>query len=384
MSCRFKKRIKQNISAARLEGLYRRPHTLDERQGRYAVIGNCRLLNFASNDYLGLGSNEVLGTMVSENFRKYGPSASSSRLVSGNYSLICEAEQAYADYFGYDEAVFFPSGYQANLAIMSTFLTKEDIAVFDKHVHASCITGLTQSGAVLKGYKHSSMGHLEKRLKKAVGNNVALITESLFSMDGDLLDTKAIKTLKTRYDFFSIIDEAHSFGVLGNKGKGIARNVSDITVGTFGKALGLFGAFVLMPEGFREYLFNFASPLIYTTALPQAHAASAIDILDIVSDHDDKREHLKQISAFMKDQLTDNGFNVQGQAHILSVAVGDEQRALDFAKELLKEGILVFSARYPTVQKGKAILRLSLTASHRQEDISCFIKKINKVRKRCQ
>lgn len=187
MSDRVEERINRRLNGARIEGLYREPQVLDERQGRHVVQDNQKILNFASNDYLGLGCSSRAARAVAKAFEKYGSSGSSSRLVSGSYGIIREAEQAYADYFGYEDALFFPSGYQANLAVIATLFEPGDVLVFDKHVHASCVAGMTMSGARPNGYNHSSMAHLEKRLKKADPPAAAVITESLFSMDGDLL-----------------------------------------------------------------------------------------------------------------------------------------------------------------------------------------------------
>ena len=162
----FHERIKQRLSAARQEGLFRNPPVFEKKEGRYLYLDTKKMLNFASNDYLGLGSSDPVAHAVSKAFKQFGSSASSSRLVSGNSAITGEAEQACAEYFGYDEAVFFPSGYQANLALISTLFEKRDTLIFDKHVHASCVAGLTMSQASLKGYNHSSMAHLEKRLEK--------------------------------------------------------------------------------------------------------------------------------------------------------------------------------------------------------------------------
>ncbi|MFH2091943.1 MAG: aminotransferase class I/II-fold pyridoxal phosphate-dependent enzyme [Pseudomonadota bacterium] len=378
MSVTLEQRIRHQLQAARQEGLYRDPPVLDKKLGQFAFLGNQKVLNFASNDYLGLGSSDQAASMVSDAFKRFGSSSSSSRLVTGSFLTTCEAEQAYADYFGYDEALFFPSGYQANLAVISTLFEPEDTLVFDKHVHASCVAGLTMSQAALKGYNHSSMDHLEKRLEK-LEDKTAVVTESLFSMDGDLLDVEKLAAIKKEHSFFCIVDEAHAFGVLGDKGRGIARPVADIALGTFGKAFGLFGAFVLMPKGFKAYLTNFASPFIYTTALPEAHGAAALKILEIVSKSDHQRAHLGQISSFMKDQLIKQGFLADGDAHILSIAIGNEDVATKLSKALLKEDILAFPARYPTVQKGKAILRVSMSALHQQEDVQYFVKTLKKV-----
>jgi len=381
MSDRIEERIGRRLRGARSEGLYREPPVLDERQGRHVVLNRKKLLNFASNDYLGLGCSTRAARAVAQAFGRYGPSGSSSRMVSGSYGIIREAEQAYAEHFGYEDALFFPSGYQANLAVISTLFESGDTLVFDKHVHASCVAGMTMSRARLKGYVHSSMAHLEKRLKKADLPAAAVITESLFSMDGDLLDIGRFSRLKERYGFLTIVDEAHAFGALGEKGRGIARGTADIALGTFGKALGLFGAFVLMPGQIREYLVNFASGFIYTTALPRAHGAAALSLLDIMARSDARREQLARISLLMREELMEYGFQVSGHAHILSVAVGDETLAVSLSARLRDQGILSFPARYPTVQRGKAILRISMSALHRPGDVRAYVKALHRAKK---
>ena len=369
----FAKRFKKRLTLQQQSGLYREPPEVERRQGKYVFINQCKALNFASNDYLGLGVSEELRQKVADNFMKYGASSSSSRLVSGNYSIINQAEKAYADHFGYADALFFPSGYQANVGILSGFFEKKDTVFFDKHIHASSVKGITLSGAGFYGYNHNSMSHLEKRLKKKTTDQVAVLTESLFSMDGDFLDIAGFETQKKRHGFLSIVDEAHAFGALGKNGCGIARDVADIAVGTFGKALGLFGAFVLLPKTFKEYLFNFSSPLIYSTTLPEAHAASVIDLLDEISRSDDKRDRLQEVSSLMKQGLMYEGFKVTGDAHILALEIGKEDRAVELSRSLLEKGLFVLPARYPTVPIGRAILRIGMTALHTREDVRYFI-----------
>ncbi len=367
------------MNLQRQAGLYRDPPEVDRRTGKVILIGGREVLNFSSNDYLGLGSSPEIAEKVASSFYRYGASSSSSRLVSGNYRLIREAERTYADYFGYDDALFFPSGYQANIALISTLLEKGDTALFDKHIHASSVKGTMMSGASFYGYNHSSLSHLEKRIKDTGGRQNAVITESLFSMDGDLLNVTGLKTLKDRYGFMTIVDEAHSFGALGEKGRGIARPVADIAVGTFGKALGLFGAFVLLPDGFKEYLFNFASPLIYTTTLPEAHAAAALEILNVVETEEEKRIRLGDISAFMKESLIGEGFRVAGDAHILALKIGEEERTSALSHRLLEKNIFILPARYPTVPRGSAILRIGMTALHEERDVKMFIKNLKEI-----
>ena len=207
----FKDRFIKKLEIQRQNGLFRSPPTIDRRKGKYLFSKGARLLNFASNDYLGLGASAELRRKVAENFKRYGTSSSSSRLVSGNFALLNQAEKAYAQYFGYPDALFFPSGYQANLGVLGTFFQPGDRVVFDKHIHASSVKGLILSGATAQGYNHSSFTHLESRLRNN-NDQVGLVTESLFSMDGDCLDCDALIDLKHRYNLFCIIDEAHAFG----------------------------------------------------------------------------------------------------------------------------------------------------------------------------
>jgi 8-amino-7-oxononanoate synthase len=250
---------------------------------------------------------------------------------------------------------------------------KGDTILFDKHIHASTVKGMVLSGAGFFGYNHNSMSHLSKRLEKYGKGHTAVLAESLFSMDGDFLPVEDFKAIKEKYGFLSIVDEAHSFGAVGEGGRGIARSAADIALGTFGKAPGLFGAFVLLPYEFREFLINFSSPVIYTTSLPEAHAASALDALDIMSKSGEKREHLRKISQIMKKELENQGFRVNGDAHILALEIGDETRAVELSRRLFERNIFTFPARFPTVPLGRAILRISLTALHTENDIMQFI-----------
>lgn len=363
----FAERYRRKLDLQLKSGLFRDPLPIERREGKYIFANGRRLLNMASNDYLGLGSCGKLTAKVADNFARFGSSSSSSRLVSGNFNLLSKAEDAYARYFGYEAALFYPSGYQANLGVLSTLFETGDTVLFDKHIHASSVKGLALSGADAKGYNHSSADHLKKRLDRIDGQ-AAVVTESLFSMDGDRLDVCRLKTLKDSHRFFCVVDEAHAFGVLGLYGSGIAQKVADVAVGTFGKALGLFGAFAFMSAEIKSYLLNFSSPQIYTTTLPEAHAASALDVLGAVQQSDPERRHLADLSNWLKSELTAAGFRVSGDAQILAVEIGKERSALAMAHHLLKKGIFVLPARYPTVPLNRAILRISLTARHDQSD----------------
>lgn len=368
----FTDRYRLKLKLQKQSGLYRNPITIERRDGKHIYSKGTRLLNFASNDYLGLGSSKVLCRKVAHNFFRYGSSSSSSRLVSGNYNLINEAEKAVAEYFGYEAALFFPSGYQANLGMLATLFEPGDTVIFDKHIHASSVKGLSMSGATTLGYNHSAFSHLEKRLAGHAGQ-VGVVTESLFSMDGDCPDMARLRLLKKQHGFLCVVDEAHAYGALGKGGAGLARDVADVAVGTFGKALGLFGAFALMPEAYKAYLLNFSSPQIYTTTLPEAHAASTLDVLTHLADAGKARRHLADISRRFRAALVAAGYHVLGDAHILAVKMGDEHKAVAVAKKMLAKGIFVLPVRYPTVPLQEAILRISLTAPHTWEDAVCFI-----------
>jgi 8-amino-7-oxononanoate synthase len=263
----FDQRYRKKLDHQRLTGLFRNPPAIEEKNGRFIRVEGRDILNFASNDYLGLAADPAVRKQVARNFATLGPSASSSRLVTGNHNIIRNAELKFARYFGYEDTLFFPSGFQANMAVLSTLFGKGDSIFFDKHIHASSIKGLSLSSADFFGYKHNDSSHLRRRLQAKTKEEgpKALITEALFSMDGDTPDIKALVELKKEYNLLCVVDEAHSFGVLGKGGRGIARDLADVAVGTLGKAFGLFGAFVLLPSLYRDYLINFSSPLIYTT-----------------------------------------------------------------------------------------------------------------------
>lgn len=361
-------------------GLYREPPEILERHGCELTVDGNRLLSFASNDYLGLATSQAGRDAVAQCFAHHAPSSSSSRVVGANFRETLEAERQFADYFGYEEAVFFPSGFQANLGLLAAVLGNTDCAVFDKRVHASTLYGLRASGARLMGYEHANYDHLERRLHAASGELCAVVTESLFSMDGDAIDIARLLTLKQQREFVTIVDEAHSFGVLGEGGRGLARALADVATGTLGKAFGLFGAFVLMPRGGREFLFNASSSLVYTTALPPAHSAAAACMLSLVTRASSARAYLSELSERARAALHRAGFDAQGKAHIISIPIGDDTEAATLAAGLRRRGVFVLAARPPTVPPGRAMLRISLTAIHKPADLDTLVVALQEAR----
>lgn len=367
------RQIEARIKAQQAAGLYRYPPVIADRSGKTVTIKGRRLLSFASNDYLGLGISSHVADLVAKRFQAFGTSSSSSRLVSAHLDAIIRAERAFADYFGYADALFFPSGYQANLAVIGSLFSPDDPVFFDKHVHASAVAGLTMGKAGFSGFNHNDMGHLEKRIKKNSDRVAAVLTEGLFSMDGDRPDLAGISAFKEKHGFILLVDEAHSFGAIGEGGRGVGRPLADVAVGTLGKAFGFFGAFALLPEGIKEFLFNFSSPLIYSTALPPAHALAAADILAMTAEREDLRKDLARVSRLTRQALSDEGYQVSGTDHILALFVGNETLAVNLSRRLMDQGILIFPARFPTVPLGKAILRISLTALHTEADVTRLV-----------
>jgi 8-amino-7-oxononanoate synthase len=353
------------------------------------------LLHFAGNDYLGLAADGEWRATVAACFARHAPSGTASRLAAGHTALAAEAEAAWADYFGYAECLFLPSGYQANLALLWGLLSHGDAVFLDRRVHASMAHALPPTGARLHTHRHADMDDLSRRLAawraEGDGGNDALPTcgtttdtgapqpvilaESLYSMDGTLPDMTRLGAVAREHGAFVIVDEAHAFGTLGTGGRGRAHGVADAAVGTLGKALGLFGAFLLLPRGTRNALENLASPLIHSTALPEAHAACCLALLNRLPRLDDRRHHLAALGAALRAGLRAEGVPVREGAHVVCVDVGDEDRCTRLAARLREPddggpGVLALAARHPTVPRGAATLRLGLTALHRVDDVA--------------
>lgn len=436
------RKLALRLESMRSAGLHRNPPRIDARHGAHIVINGISHVNYSSNDYLGLGTCAQWQRTVQDCFAAHAPSASSSRLVTGHLAETELLESSFATRFGYDECLFFPSGYQANMAVITGLLADADAIFFDKRIHASMAhalsaLGTAEGGPNLCGYAHGDLAQLQRKLRRYLdGKNarllreptqrahntagsptnteahdrqnapahhaaVAVLTESLFSMDGNALNLPALHAAAP--DAFTIVDEAHAVGALGTGGLGLASHRAvqlyelasgsandqhkdqrkgpdtelckrpcrgaDIVVGTLGKALGLFGAFVLMPRGFKEFLTNFAAPVIYSTAMPPAFAACALAAVDRIATMDAERAHLARLGARLRSLLAGCPCPVHGNAHIIAIEVGEENRATRMASALRQQGLLVFAARHPTVPAGRAILRISLTAAHTEDDI---------------
>lgn len=355
----------------RSRGLERKPLSVcnpchgvwTEKHGRECV-------SYLSNDYLGLAQNERWQGIVAEAFASARPSSSASRLVSGWDGTAASAERAFAAYFGSADCLFFPSGYQGNLALMTAFVQKGQPVLVDRRIHASTAHALAATRADMRPYAHNDMAHLERRLRALDGEwQPVVVTESLFSMDGSVTDAAAMAELRQRHDFFLIVDEAHAVGCLGEGGRGLfAGNCAcDAVLGTLGKGLGFFGAFALLAPGLMHMLENLSSPVMHSTALPPAHALACLGLVGLLPELDAERARLAANAAFFRDELKRLDIPSMGPAHIVSVPAGGEERCTELARGLEERGILVLAARHPTVPLGQALLRFSVSALHERD-----------------
>lgn len=366
--------ISQHLAArveeARRSGLERRPPLLDTAgEAPLVCIQGKKYINFMSNDSLGQAACPHWRATVAHCFAAYPASGTASRLAGGHCRLTAEAEQAFAAYFGFAECLFLPSGYQANLACMTALLHTGQRAFVDRRIHASMARALPATGASIHTYGHADYNHLERRLHTAdpCGVQTLVLTESLFSMDGTVLDMPRMAALRQQHGFFLFVDEAHAMGALGPGGRGLCATVphsADAVLGTFGKALGLFGAFVLLPAGFTPLFEYLSSPVMHSTAMPPAHAAAALRLLEALPHLEEQREHLRDNALFFRAELQACGVSCHGMAHIVAVPTGNEARTGRLGAHLHKKAILALAARYPTVPKGHGLLRFNVTALH--------------------
>lgn len=339
------------------------------------------MLNLSSNDYLGLSTNPRL----IEEFRAetdvmaLAYSAASSRLLSGNHPYYKLLEEDLADLYDKESALVFNSGYHANIGILPALAGKHDLVIADKLVHASIIDGLRLSEAQMLRYRHLDYEHLRSILltHREEYENVFIVTESVFSMDGDVADLQQLCELKKEFEAFLYVDEAHAIGVRGTNGLGCCEEQActediDFIIGTFGKAFASMGAFVVCEGVFRDYLVNIQRSLIFTTALPPVNVAWTRFVLNRMPEFYDLRVKLSGIASRLREVLADKGFETRGSSHIVPMICGSNENSVEMAELLQDNGFFALPVRYPTVPKNEARIRFSLNASIPEEDYSCL------------
>lgn len=352
-------------------------------QGDEVVLEGKRMLNLSSNDYLGLG---VDGSLREEFFSVSNTtemqfSSSSSRLLTGNYAVYDELEKKLCSLYQTEGALVFNSGYHANIGILSAVCDSDTLILADKLIHASVIDGIRLSTAKCIRYRHNHLGQLSALLTKyhSCYSKVIVVTESIFSMDGDECDLLQLVALKKQYDNVLLyVDEAHAFGVRGAKGLGCAEELGvlseiDFLVGTFGKALASMGAFVVCCGLYRELLVNKMRSFIFTTALPPINVMWTVFLLDKLPSMTAHREQLSLVSARFREALEAKGYECPSTSHIIPLIVGESSAAIGKAEELQRQGFYALPVRPPTVPEGSSRIRFSLSAHLTINDVDRLI-----------
>ncbi|MBD1372539.1 8-amino-7-oxononanoate synthase [Hazenella sp. IB182357] len=337
-----------------------------------------RLINFSSNNYLGLADHpDIKKKMIAA--VDQGAGATSSRLIIGHGSEIEQLEQEVAHFHGKEAALVIANGYMANLGVLSTLLSPQDAVFSDQYNHASIVDGIRLSGAKSFRYRHLNMDHLEKMLKRAQAKGYQkklIITDTVFSMDGDWAPLNDLIMLKRKYDAALVVDEAHGVGVWGMQGQGLAHHLGtiqeiDLLLGTFSKAFGVYGAYVAGSKLWIDYLVNQMRSLIYTTGLPPTVIAGIRAALKQVQAGTILRSKLHSHYQYFHAQLRRIGFHTGlSQTQIIPIYIGENQQALQLSHQLFERGILAVPIRPPTVPVGEARLRFSLMASHEQDHLT--------------
>ncbi|NIP61780.1 MAG: aminotransferase class I/II-fold pyridoxal phosphate-dependent enzyme [Nitrosopumilaceae archaeon] len=366
--------IVKELEKLQKENLYRQLKNT-KVHGPHITIKNKKCLNLCSNDYLGIKSPKISNAQ----------NQSSSRLLAGNDSLFQKFEKKLAHHKNQEDSLIFPTGYMANLGVISSLANKNFHIISDEFNHASIIEACRLSGAKISVYGHNDVDDLMKKSRLETAKKVIVVTEGVFSMDGDFARLKEITEIAAKKDFLTILDDAHGDFVVGNDGKGTANLFGvegdiDYYISSLSKALGSFGGYVAAASSSVNYFVNKSKAFIYTSALPSFLVKDAIKRFD--SSREKRRVRLeKNINQFQKG-LNSVGYDIRSKSHIIPIIVGDSKKALDFGNELLNNNIYAQAIRYPTVPKNKARIRLSVTANLTKNQIQYAINVLEKVGKK--
>lgn len=356
---------------------FRNLKNFEKKDEKYIYYKGKKLLNLSSNNYLNIADNQAITQEFLDNVgNRYSFGSASARLLTGTLPVYQELEELLSSLYGKESALLYNSGYHANVGISSALNQKGDVIFSDKLNHASIIDGMRLSDGKFFRFPHNDMHALEKLLERERKNfnNAFIITESVFSMDGDIEDLKKIVELKKKYNCIMIIDEAHAFGVFGEKGLGVAEELGivddvDLLVGTFGKAIGSMGAFVTGSKTMIDFLINKSRSFIFSTALPPINIAFSKWIIETqIPKTAQKRKNMLNLAK-----------KFGSQSHIIPVVIGENKDTVDLCEVLFHNGYFTLPIRPPTVPVGTSRLRLSLTADIREEELQTLKEKIDEV-----
>jgi len=367
------------LNERRAQHRYRQRLEQQAPVGREAQIDGRRLLNFCGNDYLGLANHPEIIAAFKRAADEFGVGSGSSHLVCGHSRFHHALEEQLADFCGQPRALLFSTGYMANLGVIQALVGKQDAVFEDRLNHASLIDGGLASGARFRRYLHNDAVSLESALQGSSARRKLVVSDGVFSMDGDVAPLAELAQVCERQQAWLMIDDAHGFGVLGHEGRGCvaAQNMQQqvpVLVGTLGKAFGTFGAFVVGSDDLIETMIQFARPYIYTTALPPAVAAASLASLQLLKKDHWRREKLSELVARFRQGAAQKGFQLMDSATpIQPLMIGADKDALALSQRLREQGFLISAIRPPTVAEGTARLRITLSAAHHAEDVDRLI-----------
>jgi 8-amino-7-oxononanoate synthase len=371
--------LQQALDARAGQGLLRQRRTLETAQSPHIVVDGRPYLAFSSNDYLGLANHSQLISALQQGAQQWGVGAGAAHLVNGHFAPHHVLEQRLAAFVGKPAALLFSTGFMANLGVVQALLGKDDTVFADKLNHASLNDAMLLSRATVQRYRHGDMAQLATLLVQQQSGRKLVITDAVFSMDGDLAPLKELLVLCEQHDAWLLVDDAHGFGVLGQHGRGSLSHFGldsprIILMGTLGKAVGVSGAFVAAEQVVIDTLVNNAHSYVYTTASPPALAVALLESLTLIEQGDALRAHLQRLVAMLRAGLSDLPWQLMpSDTAIQPLLVGDNQQALALSEGLRVRGIWVAAIRPPTVPQGTARLRITLSAAHTEEDVERLI-----------
>ncbi|MED1113049.1 8-amino-7-oxononanoate synthase [Bacillus paramycoides] len=377
MNQMWRTHLQSKLQQLNEQGQYRNLHVTEQAEETWLIRDKKRMLNLASNNYLGLAGDERLKEAAIVCTKKYGTGATASRLVVGNYPLYDEVERSICNWKGTERSLIVNSGYTANVGAIASLVGRHDIVFSDKLNHASIVDGIILSGAEHKRYRHNDLDHLEKLLKIASPEKKKLIvTDTVFSMDGDTAYLRGLVQLKEKYGAIIIVDEAHASGIYGISGAGLSHIEKDIAqkidihMGTFSKALGCYGAYLTGDAIYIEYLQNMMRSFIFTTALPPGTLGAIQKAIEIVKEDYERRENLIANGAYFRNRLGEAGFDIgNSSTHIVPIVVGSNENALRFSEKLQEIGITAIAIRPPTVPVNSSRIRFAVTSQHTRANL---------------
>lgn len=369
--------LAQEIDGLKEQGLYNRIRTIGSAQGARLIVDGKDVLNFCSNNYLGLANHPKLIEAAKEATKKFGVGPAAVRTIAGTTDLHVELEKRLATFKGAEDVITFQSGFTANLGAISALVGKEDVIFSDRLNHASIIDGCRLSGAKIVAYEHNDASALEDAIKEHASNfrRALIITDGVFSMDGDIAPLPNLVEVAKKYDIMIMVDDAHGEGVLGTGGRGIVDHFGlhgqvDIEVGTMSKAFGVVGGIVAGNKVIIEWLRQRGRPFLFSSAVTAPDAAACLAAVDLLEESTELVDKLWDNAKYFKAEMKKLGFDTGvSETPITPVMLGEAPLAQQFSRELFEEGVFAMAIGFPTVAKGKARIRVMISASHDRDDL---------------